>query len=168
MRQYGMAKLPETIQVLEQRERAFIANYVSHGNGKKAAIDAGYPESVAKDWRNRLLASAHIAWAVAIETRRSIAEYAPIALQTLKDLAQNAKSEKVRGECAKHLLAIGGYVAPRSAIERSNADKPLHELSTTELQDMAGRLEDELAGRAKPVSSAIAAPSVTQAIDLIE
>jgi hypothetical protein len=90
-----------------------------------------------------------------------------MALNTLKHLAQSAKSEKVRAECSKALLDRAGYVAPRATIAPGKEEKPLHEQSTDELQTLAARLESELAGRAKPVSSATAAPQEDNSVDLI-
>lgn len=161
-----MARLP-AIRELDARQEKFVGLYVEGGNAKQAALDAGYSESTAKTVRTALLASSHIAWAVAVAVRQALADAAPMALRTLKHLAENAESEKTRAECAKALLDRAGYVAPRATAEKPAGDKPLHEQSTNELQTLAARLEDELAGRAKPLSGAAVVPDSPQASDLI-
>jgi hypothetical protein len=152
---------------LDERQLLFVTYYIDGGSGEDAARRAGYAESTSKGWRHALLVQPHIAYAIALGVRRALADSAPMALKTLKDLAEKAESEKVRADCARALLDRAGFVAPRATIAPGKDEKPLHEQSTDELQTLAARLESELAGRAKPVSSATAAPQVENDVDLI-
>jgi hypothetical protein len=93
---------------------------------------------------------------------------APASFAVLRELRDDVDiSPKVRFDCARTLLDRAGHVAPRATIDRNQADKPLHELSTDELRTMADRLEGELAERAKPVISARAAPERDDDTDII-
>ena len=65
-------------------------------------------------------------------------------------------SPKVRLDGAKILLERAGHVAPRPTLPADTGETPLHEMTTDELRALAGRLEDEIAGRAKVVPGAMA------------
>ena len=156
-----------TLSELDDRQLLFVTYYVESGDGEGSALKAGYAPSTARIWKSKLISQAHIAWGLAVATRKAIANSAPMALRTLKTLAESAESEKVRAECAKALLDRAGFVAPRATLAPAKDDKPLHEQSTSELQALAARLESELAGRAKHVNSADAAPNEPQDVDIV-
>ena len=102
-----------------------------------------------------------------MEMRRQLAMDAPKSFRVLREIRDDKTvSEKVRADCAKTLLDRAGHIAPKAAPEKPG-EQPLHEMSTDELRALAGRLEDEIADRAKDVSSAIAAPEALEALDLI-
>ncbi len=88
-----------------------------------------------------------------VQARLRLARDIPMALGTLEHLAEHAVSEKVRLEAAVKLLDRAGIVPPAPPKEDPNMpEKPLHELSTEELRALAARLEDEIAGRARPIA----------------
>jgi hypothetical protein len=78
----------------------------------------------------------------------------PTSIRVLQHLRDNAASEKVRAEAARTLLHRAGLIAPRAAAPETKRDLSLHEMSIDDLRDLAGKLEADLSGRAKDVSSA--------------
>ena len=117
-----------------------------------------------------LIKQPHILAEIQTNVRRAIVSSAPLALKLIVDLVKDdTVAHKTRLDAAWKLTQMAGHVAPRAAVEKPG-DAPLHEMSTDQLRELAGRLEDEIAGRARPVndpSSANPAPQEPQAIDVI-
>ena len=143
----------------------FVRAFLKDGNATAAAIVAGFSELDADDTGRRLLQRAEVIAAVQYEVRRGLVVDAPNSIRVLRWLRDNADTQKIRLDAAKSLAAMAGHVAPRAAAEKP-ADQPLHEMTTDQLRELAGRLEDEIAGRAK-VISADAAPAPVHALDVI-
>lgn len=94
--------------------------------------------------------------------RNNLLELAPMAVRALR-LALRAKSERVRVDAAKSILAaVGLSSAPES---HRNANATLAEVPIGELRRLADRLEGELAARAKPIKDANLAPIEAEILD---
>lgn len=152
---------------LTDMQAAFVRHLADCGDPGTAAAKAGSNRYEPSKTAAEMLRVPHVLAALQIEVRRKLAAGAPMALKVITDLAcDTTLSPKVRLDAAKILLERAGHVAPRAAAEKP-ADQPLHEMSTDQLRELAGRLEDEIAGRAKDVSSAIPAPQPANDIDII-
>lgn len=152
---------------LTDMQSAFVRHLAETGDEGLAASLAGSKRNNPTNTAREMLATPHVLAALQLEVRKRIVSLAPMALGVVETIAKNTQvSAKVRLDAAKILLERAGHVAPKPAAERQ-ADAPLHEMTTDQLRELAGRLEDEIAGRAKPVSSATVAPATTQASDLI-
>lgn len=151
---------------LTDMQSAFVRFMSETGNGPDSAKRAGFrPDHAAAAFYD-LMRVPHVLAALQSEVRRNLVADAPMARRVIVEIANNAEiSPKVRLDAAKILLERAGHVAPRAAAEKP-ADQPLHEMTTDQLRELAGRLEDEIAGRAK-VISADTAPAPSQAIDVI-
>lgn len=148
---------------LTDEQTKLARHYAETGDVTASAAHAGL--SLAHSYV--LLRQPQILAAVHQESRRKIVASAPIALKFMVDLVKDEKApHKLRLDAAWRLTQMAGHVAPRAAVEKP-ADTPLHEMSTDQLRELAGRLEDEIAGRARTVSSAELAPPEAQAIDVI-
>ncbi len=140
-------------RVIDARQADFIRLYVDYGDVRRAAIEAGYSENSLEHCKNYLLNKPEIAMAIARAARPRLARMVPLALGTLEHLAEHAISEKVKLDASKAILDRAGLVPPKAQEDRSAIEPPLHEMSSDELRARAARLEDELAGRAKPISA---------------
>lgn len=155
---------------LNEQQKVFIARYLETGDAVQASLDASYSSSNpgANAWR--LLRLPNVSRAVALQARQRFAGLAPVALHVIEMIMlDTAVAARVRLEAAKTLLDRAGYIAPKAQQERSN-DLPLHEMSTDDLRTMAARLEDEIAGRARPISAIPAPDSASEddpAVDLL-
>lgn len=153
---------------LTERQGAFVAAYAKSSLGTASAIEAGYAPEWAAVEANRLLRLPIVSAALQFEVRRRITVLAPMALGVLEHLARNEQvADKVRLDAAKTLLDRAGHIAPRAKADSMGADLPLNEMTTAELRSLADKLEGEIAGRAKPVNAANAAPAPDQAVDLL-
>jgi hypothetical protein len=63
-----------------------------------------------------------------------------------------AQSERVRLEASKAWLDRAGLVPPKAMEESRDPEKPLHEMTVTEMRAYRDRLEAEIVGRAKDVT----------------
>lgn len=106
--------------------------------------------------------------AVHAELRRHLVVGAPLALATLITLCERSESERVRVDAAKAILDRAGFVAPKAQDPGKTADKALNEMSLDDLRDLAARLEEEIAGRARDVTAPATEPAPPQASDLID
>lgn len=86
-----------------------------------------------------------------------------VANELLNDVNTPART---RWDICKTFLALAGHVAPKARDPEGVNDKPLVERSTADLRELCVRLEDEIAGRAIPVSTQLSASSIAQAIDM--
>lgn len=149
----------------DEREQNFVQAFVETGNASQSALAAGYSKNTAQEARRALLTRPSILHSIQVAVRKRMIASAPMAQRVIEELAKNEDiAPRVRLDAARTLLDRAGHVAPRIAEKPSEA--PLHELSTDALKQLASRLEGELAGRAKPVISATAAPNKTQDFDI--
>jgi hypothetical protein len=147
-------------------QKAFIGAYLAHGDKERAAIDAGYSADTANSIAYNLLRQPAIIAAVQIGIAHDLAIGAVKANRVLQDFVADEKLDKrLRYACAKTILDRAGHIAPKAVAQGSTAAKPLNEMSMSELRELADKLENELSGRAKDVSSAKAAPAKAQTID---
>lgn len=150
-------------------EENFAIEFAAGGDAEKALNASGYDGIDRKRQIQRYLRSARIALTIQIEMRRRIVENAPMAMGVLESIAKDTSvSPKVRIDAAKTLLDRAGHIAPKAIDSaKDTTNTPLHEMTTDELRTMASKLEEEIAGRAKDVSSASVAPSKAIYVDLI-
>jgi phage terminase small subunit len=146
---------------LTHRQSEFVAAFVESGDAHQAALSAGYAAATARTAGTEILGIPHVAQAVAQAVRERLVVSAPMALRVIEMLMNNDTiSPKVRLDAAKAVLDRAGFVPPRPRNESNSGEKSLHEMSVDELRDMAAKLEDEIAGRAKDVSSTTTAAPV--------
>lgn len=151
-----MAGLP-TPQTLNDKQRHFVRLAAASGDLSGSALKAGYAE--AEDGQ-RLTELPQVAAAIADELRRVLeTKLAPRAFRVLELILKDRRSgARVRVDAAKILLDRAGY-APRPMAVDSLDGRQLSDLSQAELKAIVGKLEDELADRATPVSAPDSAPN---------
>lgn len=152
---------------LTDMQAAFVLHLAETGDESLSAAMAGSTRANPAHAAREMLALPHVLAALHIEVRKRIVSLAPLALSVVQKIVEDPLGNaKTRLDAAKILLERAGFVAPKPAAERP-ADVPLHEMTVEKLRELAGRLEDEIAGRAKDVSSAIAAPAGAEHVDLV-
>jgi phage terminase small subunit len=147
-----MANDISPLKTLNERQAAFVKEYVAGGDPHRAALAAGYAEGTARVAGTQILEMPNIALAIARAARIRLARGVPMALGVLEYLAAKAKSEKIRLDAATRILDRAGIVPPKPPKEQSEFEKPIHEMNLAELRVRAARLEDEIAGRARVVT----------------
>jgi hypothetical protein len=135
----------------DKRQAEFVRLYIETGDRYVAAKSAGYSEGTAKN-ATQLLNQPNIAFAITAVARYRLASKVPMALAVLEHLAEHAVSERVRMESATRLLDRAGLAPPKALDERRDPEKPIHELSISELRAKADQLEQELAARARDIT----------------
>gem|GEM_PF-6198852 len=90
--------------------------------------------------------------------------HAPKALKTLAGLL-DSRDEKVQLQASK---AIIGYALPDVKPGDGESDGDLESMPTSKLQALVGKLESELADRAKPVNASNGAPIDVKALDFMQ
>jgi hypothetical protein len=122
---------------LTEKQSSFVALYVANGaQGTLAAKGAGYA-----DWEHegtRLVALPHIRQAIRAALESAIhTEGAQLAWGLVKEALTNTEWPKhLRLDAAKFTLKAGGYEA-NTALPQ--ADKPLSDMSVTELEEFVSR-----------------------------
>jgi phage terminase small subunit len=153
-------------KTLTSQQQAFVELSASGIDIALAAEYAGYSKDRAQEEGKRLLRDPAIITAVHVAMARELAISAPVALRVLREFAGDAAVDKrIRLAAAKTLLDRAGWIAPKAVAASQGGVVPLNEMNMTQLRELADKLEGEIAGRAKEVSSATVAPSDTQAID---
>lgn len=153
---------------LNERQRAFVSYYVETGDATKSARLAGYSENTIAHLGRAILGSPAVVACLHAEVSRALVSDAAMARHVIATLAADTTiSPKVRLDAAKTLLDRAGHVAPKARDAQNATDLPLNEMTVDELKTLAATLEAEIAGRAKTVSSADAAPIDDAAVDLI-
>lgn len=98
---------------LTPMQEAFVTNYVANGgNGKKAAIAAGYAKASAHVEASKMLRKPPIVQALGEMTMLQLATHGPGAVARIARLSDRAKSEYVQLEASKDILARLGLTAP--------------------------------------------------------
>jgi phage terminase small subunit len=148
------------------KQADFVRAFVSHGDKTRAATDAGYSSDSANMIANTMLRQPAILAAVQIGLAHDLAIGAVKSNRLLQEVVENKTADlRLRVVCARDILNRAGHIAPKAVAQGSTAAKPLNEMSMSELRELADKLEDELSGRAKDVSSATAAPVKPQALE---
>lgn len=141
------------IRLTEQQEK-FVAEVVRGNKPEAAAMLAGYGGNSRQiSWA--LLRNPAIVAAIRIEiTRLLTAEALPLAYRVLTDIAKDETAPvAVRRACARDLIDRAGIVPPKAAENgAAGAEKPMSEMSTSELRALVDRLESELGARAVDVT----------------
>jgi hypothetical protein len=107
---------------LTEKQAAFVKEYVSNGgNGKAAAIAAGYSEATAHSIAVQLKRNPLIQQAVQKEIVTQMGYAAVPALARIVQLVDGARSDYVRLEAAKDLLNRSGFQAPTRVDHRLDA-----------------------------------------------
>jgi hypothetical protein len=133
---------------LDDRQRAFVSNYVRTGNARLAAKLAGYATPVEDARRLRHLPT--IQSAIAAEARRWLLTTAgPKALNFMYSVMIDPKAEtKLRVACAKTLADRSGFIAPKASNPDTIDGKSVSEMTREELVEASQRYAKELSDRA--------------------
>lgn len=156
---------------LNERQNDYVRLVCAGVEPKEAYTRAGFSSTGYDIQANaiRLLRQPNVAAAVHAEVGRQLAADAVLARRVCVEILQNENTPpKIRADLGVKMLRLAGHVEPRAAIADNGPVKTLSEMSTEELRARAAQLEDEIANRARPVSSAGAVPSAGQVIDIIE
>lgn len=151
-----------------EQQKAFASALVSGLSPVDSARAAGYTETTAPSAASTLMQQPAILAMVQIYAARELSLGAPGAIKLLRrfvDDADGTWDPKIRLAAANSILNRAGHIAPKAAEQGKAGETPLNEMTMGELRDLADKLEGEIAGRAKEVSSTKPAPHVTQAID---
>jgi len=98
---------------LTERQEAFVNAYVENGgNATQAAITAGYAKTAAHVRGSEALKAPAVQARMDKLVRQKMQHAAPLAVETLKELAVSASSETVRQAAASSLLDRTGYKVP--------------------------------------------------------
>ena len=101
----------------------FVDQYIANGgNGKQAAIDAGYSEKAAAESAYVLLRKSQISQEIYRRTVEQIGLAAPKALGTIVGLIDKAKSDYVKLEAAKDILDRSGMRPPERVNHKIDTD----------------------------------------------
>ena len=149
---------------VSEKAMAFVARLSELGDIKAAANRSGVSETHAYN----LIRLPQVQAALTTEVRRKLAIGGALGVRVLLELAEKGQSERVRADCAKALVDRAGFVAPRAAAPGSGIDKTLNEMSIDELKDLAGKLEDEISGRARLLNAPPNTDAPSQVSDLLD
>lgn len=150
---------------LTEKQTAFVQHVSDGVDPAAAAVLAGYGEAGAASEGSRQLRLTHVLAAIHSEARRKLVGGSPVALALLMRLMKDDKeSSKIRLDAARTWLDRAGHIAPRAIADKSAHEAALHEMGLDDLRALAERLEAEIAGRAKDVSTAA---THAQATDLV-
>jgi phage terminase small subunit len=151
-----MANDISPLKNLNERQAAFVKEYIVCGDPHRAALAAGYAEGTARVAGTQILEMPNIALAIARAARLRLARGVPLAIETIEWLISNSPSHKVRLDAATRLLDRAGVVPPKPHDERGG-DVPLHEMSLEDLQKKVDGfmevIENDRARRAKDVTT---------------
>lgn len=128
----------------------------------QAATDAGYAAPAATVYQ--LLRSPRVVEEIARNLERSRVESGAIGLSVAREIAQQRQAPAAaRMTAARTLMEWAGMIGRNGPAEKDPAD-----MSTEELKGLLGRIDTEIATRAKPVNGPIPSPIPDQVTDLIE
>lgn len=151
-------------QGLSETFRKFLDAYCEFGTIARAAEVSGVSPSHGHYILNRPSVQA----ALILEVKRRLLAAAPMAMRTMITLAESAVSERIRKEAAKDILDRAGFGTPKAREREEGAELTLTEMTIDQLKDLAGKLEDEISGRAKVVNAPANTDKATQATDILE
>lgn len=155
---------------LDDQQWIFVDALVSGKSKTEATEAAGYDRNNLLRKANDLLRTPEVARAIHVEViarlQGDAAKARRIAVKLMQD---ESVSPKTRADIAFKLLDRAGFGVPKAAeTPRDKGKLSLHEMTTDELRSVAQHLEDELAGRAKPVDAPNKQEADSQIIDLLE
>lgn len=152
----------EHVPRLDDFARAFVS---SHGDGKAAALAAGYSESTAASCVATYLRHPRVLARIAEEADRQRAVSGIIGLSVLQKIAQSEQAAgAARVTAARTLMEYAGMVgAGAKVVSKDPAD-----MSPGELRIALADIERELGNRARPVNEPIARPVDDQLADMLE
>jgi len=97
---------------LTKMQQSFVTAFVSNSdNPEQAAIEAGYSEATARVQAYELLRKPHVMQAVLTEAGMKLHQQVPSAVQTLTNLMNTARSERIRMEASQDVLDRTGFKA---------------------------------------------------------
>lgn len=156
---------------LSDQEAAFVRALSIEGRAPDdAALAAGFSDG-AVGWQ--LLRRRRVAAAVHAEVQRLLTIDAPVSLKVLRKLRDDeATPARTRADIGLKLLQMAGHGQDSAG---SKPDKPLNEMSSSELleylkrnQDEINRLETELASRARDVTPQTAAQPAPKPLTFLD
>lgn len=158
-------------QRLTPQEAIFVTLVVQLGDEDAAYKAAGYKTDVA-DWTHfaaRLARRPDILAALHVEVGRALRVDATAARRLARKLMDDDTTPaKIRADLAIKLLRLGGHIEPKAPDAISPHDKPLAEMTSSELRERVSALEREIADRSKPIISASVVPPADDVIDIVE
>ena len=131
------------------KQKTFIQEYVSTGDGVKSALRAGYsnrslPSLRAEASRLKRILSSQIAE----ELRINILNSVPKVLGILQNLAVNAESEAVQLKASIHILNMGGF-KPVKRQETHHVTRTVEEIEAELVRLVGQELSELLLGKKK-------------------
>lgn len=146
---------------LTNKESEFVRVYVANGGrGVEAATAAGYESPQTECWR--LLRRPHIANAIHKARQRRIGEIATAGLDLLARVINGTEpaTPKTRVSAAQFVIGLAGHVAPKAIENGDKPDKPLEEMTVSELESLIRRLDEAARLARQPVIDGSIAPAV--------
>jgi len=108
---------------LTTKQQAFAEAYVANGgNGKQAAIAAGYSENSARMEAHRLLKHSKVLAEIVYLSTARLASLAPKAIDQVENLITSARSDRVKLDASIDLLNRLGLKAPDKVDHRVAGD----------------------------------------------
>ena len=90
---------------LTDKQQVFIEKYIETGNKQEAKQIAGYSEKT----QLSSVCTPEVQNAIIVHVNKTLHEYAPIAVQTMINLSEHAKNDKVRLDATKDILDRAGF-----------------------------------------------------------
>ena len=131
------------------KQKTFIQEYVSTGDGVKSALRAGYSNQSLPSLRaeaSRL--KRRLSSQIAEELRINILNSVPKALGILQNLAVNAESEAVQLKASIHILNMGGF-KPVKRQETHHVTRTVEEIEAELVRLVGQELSELLLGKKK-------------------
>ena len=132
-----------------QKQKTFIQEYVSTGDGVKSALRAGYSNRSLPSLRaeaSRL--KRRLSSQIAEELRINILNSVPKALGILQNLAVNAESEAVQLKASIQILNMGGF-KPVKRQETHHVTRTVEEIDAELVRLVGQELSELLLGKKK-------------------
>lgn len=128
------------------KAKTFVSRLLDGMTEKQAARQAGYSQNIDTVG---LLDRVEIRQLLVTMMRdRLHTMHAPKALKYMSDtLKDREAAPRLRFDCAKHLLALAGFQAPKVIAEKQTDYGAPSEMSSTELQATIDRLQSEIGQR---------------------
>lgn len=122
---------------LTEQQRAFVLAFVANGGNRQAAArQAGYSDPRTESYR--LLNLPHVLRAIQSERERALhGDMACMALHTMAELLTPETPAHVRFQAARWILEASGHTARPNPAALLGNDRPLAEMSSEELQELA-------------------------------
>lgn len=152
---------------LTAMQAEFVRNVSSGLEPSQAVMLSGYSSANVHSRAHDLLRAPHVRAAIHTEIRNKLVAGAPVALAVIERLIKDDTTPpKIRLDAAKTLLDSAGHIAPRAIMDKATHELALHEMTIDDLRQLAERLEGEIAGRARDVGGASAAPAEAKAVEV--